>query len=112
MPASIVAYRKYGVSPKIISWLMQNSQEITHYRDCLSRYFRLYWEGKYLLGKAAEGTIQKDDITYVAIYSRNCTRGYVLAHPNIQYSVSFRKANDEFDLPAYAYISLPTERGW
>jgi hypothetical protein len=105
MAASIVAYRKYGVSPKIISWLMQNSQEITHYRDAMEQYYLLFWEGKYLINKTIDGLIWRGGTSYVVVYAKNCTRGYVIAHPNEQFSVSFRKAMPEYDLPAYCYIS-------
>lgn len=109
--AAIQAYRKYGVSPKIISWLMQNAGEITHYRDCLFSYYKLYWEGKYLLSKTEEGngTIVRNNIPYIVVYSKTCTRGYILAHKNQQFSLSFREAKPEFGLPAYVFISIPNE---
>jgi hypothetical protein len=107
--AAVQAYRKYGVSPKIVSWLMQHSQEITHYRDCLSKYFRLYWEGKYILTKTVNGIIQRDDTSYIVVYAKDCTRGYILAHKDQQFSVSFREAMPEYGLPAYCYISIPCQ---
>lgn len=104
---TIHAYQKYGVRQSILYWLMKNSPTIDTYQDCLVKYFRLYWEGKYLITRIFEGCIIKDDTTYVVVYDRKCTRGYIVANPNKQYSVSFRKASPEFNLPAYCFVSNP-----
>lgn len=109
---AVIAYRKYGVKPTIISWLMKNSDTITHYRDCLDKYFKLYWEGKYLLSKIQSGIIRKDNVDYLAVFSRYCSRGYIVANPNVQYAVSFRQAQAEYNLSAYCYISVANSPEW
>ena len=108
--AAIASYRKYGVSPKILVWLMRNAAEITHYRDCLFAYYKLYWEGKYILSKTVDGIIHRNGIPYILSYAKDCSRGYILANPHVQYSMSFREAMPEFALPSYVYVSIPTKQ--
>lgn len=105
---AIATWKKYGITPKTLGWLVRESPSIIRYRDCLNTYFKLYWSGEHLLQKIAEsgdGTITKNEAVYVAVYAPNCTRGYILAHKDEQYSLSFREAKKEFGLPAYVFIS-------
>lgn len=105
--AAIATWKKYGITPKTLGWLVRESPSIIRYRDCLNTYFKLYWSGHYLIEKVAEGrgTLTKADTTYIVVYAPNCPRGYILAHPEEQYGLSFREAKKEFGLPAYVFIS-------
>ncbi len=110
IPASIVAYQKYGVKPSIIRQVMRHSTIITYFRDCFSRYYLLYWEGSYLLQKIAEGNgcINRDGISYIPAYSQSLgSRAAIHQNQQEQYALSFREAKPEFQLPAYCFISLP-----
>ena len=75
------------------------------YRQYFRPYHLLYWQAKYLLEQVREGAINLESGSFIVIYHR-CTRGQLLANPDSQVAISFRAPAQQFNVPAYALVSL------
>lgn len=100
------AYRIHGVTPSILNFVLSRSETISHFRDCLDTYYLKYWSGKYLIQEIKEGVIKADNRIYHIVFQKPLSRGQILLnHPNQQYKLSFRAAMEDFNLPAFVFIS-------
>ena len=109
-PSSIRAYQKYGVKPSIIRHISRLSPTISHFKECFSKYYLLYWEGSYILREIATGNsiLKHQGINYIPCYSTalgTTPRNTILKAKEEQYSLSFRLPMEEFEIPGYVFIS-------
>lgn len=73
-------------------------------------YTLLYWKGSHILENISAGTITKYNTAFKVIYLNKLCRGTILAHPDEQYSLSFRAPNPEWDLQGTVIISPTSKR--
>ncbi len=70
----------------------------------LKTYKLIYWHGFFLLATMQAGMIERDGVAYRVKFHRNLTRGYIIAHKEQQFALSFREPADE-NLYPYVLIS-------
>lgn len=105
-PAAITAYQKYGVAKSSLAYMCVNNWNFPEdFRDCLTDYYLLQWEGKYFAQSLKDGIIRHLDKEYAVVY-KNCT--YFAAKKASQLRLSFRKPQPEFDLSGYVIVSVFT----
>ena len=105
-PTVINSVKTYGVPPSIIHHISVNNWTINpNYRDCFDIYYLLHWKAEYLLETVHNGELVIGKNKFLVVYHRT-TRGKLLASPNSQVAISFRKSKPEFGIPAYALVSL------
>lgn len=95
---------KYGMTKSLLQHIMLTkpviSKNILH---CLSSYHCIYWTGKYLSTHLVESKIRRlaDSTEYLVVYYNILPE---TAFAAAQVFISFRAAQPEFNLPAYAMI--------
>lgn len=106
-PVSISSYKKYGITRQNLNYLMTHFHTFPHeFKDCLSKYYLLYWSGSHFQSQLHEGKLTHDNITYDVIYL-GCTPENIKFA--LQIKVSFRMAQPEFNLRPVAIISARKE---
>lgn len=107
--SAISAYKRYGVAPSIVNYLLQNNKYVpTSFRDTLSQYFLLYRSAAYITAGIKEGRIMQDGTYYHVVFIGPLTLHRLRnLHATTQVAVSYRQAQPEYALPAYAVIYLP-----
>lgn len=71
-----------------------------------SYYKLLYWSGHHLLESIEAGVICRDDIAFRVLYFDKLTRGKILANPDAQYAISFRKVHDAWMHDPIVLVSI------
>lgn len=106
IPKSWLCNKLYGASISKLRDLSLTYFSIPpHYSHCFSDYYLLYNQGSYILSHSINGTIYRDGIEYIVVYHNDLTRDYIKQNRLEQYALSFRKAQPEFELPAYVLVS-------
>lgn len=104
-PVSIASYKKYGITRQNLHYLMTHFHTFPHeFKDCLSKYYLLYWSAPYFISQLKDGTINHDNITYNVTYL-GCTPENIKLTDGNQIKVSFRAAQIEFNIPPVVVIS-------
>lgn len=111
-PTSIIAYRKYGVSPSTLRYAMYNIFYFPEkYADCMYLIKQDTCDTSPFLRSIKEGMIQKVDRSYQIIYHQ--TDPYKLRrrakHGNSHVKLSFRVAQPEFNIPPTVLVTEITE---
>ena len=99
---SIIAYKKYGMYRSNLEYLLRNTFSIPlGSLASLDTYYIRQWEGSYVAESVARniGRIIHEDIEYIAILRKSL---YELKQGMC--ILSFRRAQKEFNLPAYVII--------
>lgn len=109
-PVSISSYKKYGITRQNLQYLMTHFHTFPHeFRDCLSKYYLLYWSAPHFSEQLHDGIITHDSISYLVTY-RGCTPANIkFADESNQIKVSFRLAMPEFNLLPVVLISVRKE---
>ncbi len=103
--ASVVAYKKYGIPRTSIDYIARTHSSIKpDVRDCFKTYFLIYWSSEYVREKITQAQLDYKGKIYNVIYKGITPREIQLLTENIQISLSFREAQDEYKLPAYVII--------
>lgn len=102
-PNSIKAFLKYGITPTHLYNIITNIKDIRHFKDCMEKYYLLYWSGYHICKQMSAGTILHQGTEYHVYFRNGLSRGRIMMSD--QYALSFRKAHKEFGLPAVVYIS-------
>jgi len=103
--SAVEALRKYGVSPTVVRYVLQNQAHIAvEQQDLLVRYYLKYWEAEYFFNNLHNGTITDEGTVYQVIY-KHCTPTKVRCADQV--ALSFRAAQPEYELESYVIITVP-----
>jgi hypothetical protein len=87
--------------------MMNNFHYPAEYKDTLSSYFLLHWQGSYFAGQFKEGVIEYQGVKYTVILN-DCT--LYTAKRAHQLRLSFRAAQDIYQLNPIVIVSPLVER--
>ena len=109
---SIAAYKKYGVKPSDLSYMLHKIPAISSdYHDCLDTYYLLYWSVAYFSLHCKKGVITRDSVDYRIILRKTdyaTITKQVIVHPTKQLMLSFRSPAQEYresGLPSLVLVS-------
>lgn len=95
-------YVRHGVSKQKIRYVLKETWVVpTFLQHLLKNHFLLNWSGEYFKKVLDDGQIFKDETRFNVIY-HNCTPEQCFKAKSVW--LSFRKAVDDFDLPAYVLV--------
>lgn len=118
MTTSIAVVQKYGITRSEIDYIARSSFKIPNqYRQYFQSMHLLYWSGEYVLKRMQNGMIRtlENDAGYHAVFIEGLTRGQIIGEiarnkeqnlPPMQYALSFRRAVEEFKIPALVLIRV------
>jgi len=98
-PDSVIAYRKHGVYPTKLRYVMNNLFYFPDkYASCLHRYYILQWQTEEFLARLIEGTIKHDGIRYQVIYHNTDPTRMRRKQAYTTVKLSFREADAIFNI--------------
>ena len=106
-PASIVAYKLYGVHRSVVLHILQHVWNPTAHIDLLSECKMNVMSVSHFATHSHEGMLHREAKSYQIVYHR-CNRWEAL-HSDSQLLISYREAKPEYNLPAYALVTIPFE---
>lgn len=95
-------YVRHGYTKESMRWNLTRIWALPqHFCKNLQSHFLLSWSGEYFKKVLDDGQIFKDETRFNVIY-HNCTPEQCFKAKSVW--LSFRKALDDFDLPAYVLV--------
>lgn len=95
--SALLAYKLHAVPKSTVAFCTQHLWKIpSHFQDCFSSSFLLYWESSYFFQQLNLGTIKKNSVVYQVIYVGTSPAKLRVAS---QIALSFRIPSTEFGIP-------------